>query len=315
MEDTSKHPLEMGSVSAAPHKKRLNLWFFVSIIFVILGFQAGQNQEGAWQPFAVLAAISTIVGIGELSKSMSKVNPVTLKHLSAFELAQLRLKERQRKKVLFIIWIAIFGVLMAINIKFGGIAWYWNPLEIFAIFMAGYYGLQLFYQAPERAPKQQLIENEMGWLFGEDWKDTSGPLEYTFAQDRIRKRRVVRWGFYFHSFFYITINAFNVFAMAPYLLAHSYGEPLAPVITGIQYAVSGIWTLFFISHGINAFPTSGILARREGKVGENLQSEIDNMYPSKLKNDEKSKRDVEYRVGDDGELEEVDKPKHEPDSN
>jgi hypothetical protein len=80
---------------------------------------------------------------------------------------------------------------------------------------------------------------------------------------------------------------------------------LAPLLAGVAYGISGIWLLFLLSHTINTFPTSKMLARRERKVGKNLQMEIDNMYPSKTKNSEKPKRDIQYKIGDDGELVEI----------
>jgi hypothetical protein len=214
MEDQSKHPLEIStSVSNTPHKNRFNLWFLVAIVFIIFSLRAAD----AWQPLALFAAISTVIGIVELITFTPKISAAALKELSAFELAQIRLRQRQRKKVLFIIWIVIFCVLIGINIQFGGIDWYWNPLEIFAIFMVGYYGIQLFYQAPQRVPKQQLIENEMQWLFGEDWKDFSGPMEYTFAQDRIRRRQVARWGFTF-----IFFSLFPLIVLTSFILFHIF---------------------------------------------------------------------------------------------
>ncbi len=314
MENQSKHPLETSPlVSNTPHKNRFNLWFLVAIVFIVLSLHAGMSQNnGSWQPLALFAVISIVVGMVELITFTPRISAAALKELSAFELAQIRLKKRQRKKVLFIIWIVIFCVLIGINIQFGGIDWYWNPLEIFAIFMMGYYGLQLFYHAPERVPKQQLIENEMLWLFGEDWKDFSGPMEYTFAQDRIRRRQVARWGLYFHLFLFIPINGFNVFYFVPYFLSHSYGEPLAPLLAGVAYGISGIWMLFLLSHAINTFPTLKMLARRERKIGKNLQMEIDNMYPSKAKNGDKPKHNVQYKIGDDGELIEVDAADEKP---
>jgi hypothetical protein len=67
-----------------------------------------------------------------------------------------------------------------------------------------------------------------------------------------------------------------------------------------------LWTIFLLlPHALQAFPTDGMLVRRERKVARKLQAEIDSVHPDKLKNDEKLKRDKRYIVGDDGELEEV----------
>ena len=64
--------------------------------------------------------------------------------------------------------------------------------------------------------------------------------------------------------------------------------------------------LFAIRTGRNLFSPESILAQRERKVGDALRLELQRMHPPEKRKNEDKPSKVEYTVGDDGELIEVD---------
>jgi hypothetical protein len=216
-----------------------------------------------------------------------------------FQLAQIRLKDRQRKQSLLLLWLALFCTTIIMNVIFGGIVEWWVPLEIFTALMVVVKAIQLYYSSPRRSIRSELIEQEMDWLFGLDWREHTGPQEYTFAQDRIRKRRLERWLFALHLLAFVPISTFFLSGIS--FLA-SYGQPGGEICIAVPLT----WLVFLLfPHGIRAFPTKEMLANREQRAGEALWLELQKMRPEKLKTKAKPKRDVKYVVGDDGELVEV----------
>ena len=225
---------------------------------------------------------------------------------SEFELAQKRFKERQRNQFLMIAWFALFCTTMITNVIFGGIVEWWVPLEMFTLIMAVRKLLQIRYSSPIRTIRVGLIEQEMEWLFGEDWHDYTGAQEYIFAQDRIRKRRMERWGFALHLFAFALAVAFAVNMV---LFFAKYGQPGGEICL----AAPLIWFAFLlVPHLLRVFPFKFMLARREQNLGETLRLELQRMQPEKRKNEDKPKRNVAYTVGDDGELIEVDRSDDKP---
>ena len=304
MEDPSKHPLESQPNAAIPTQpKKLNIWFVMAIVFLVVAIGLPVSAaSGMWQFIIIVAGFCAFVGMTQILKFGANDNPAILMQLTDFELAQRRLKERGRKRTLMLVWLGIFSFLIVVNILFGGyVAGGLIPFMLFTLFMAGFYGLQTYYSEPQKIVDRMIIEKEMGWLFGEHWQDHTSSVEYTFAQDRIRKRRRDRWLFVFHLLVYLPVTAFALYGTFDF--AVKYEElSLQPLCLSVPI----LWTIFLLlPHGLQAFPTDGMLARRERKVARKLQAEIDSMHPDKLKNDEKSKRGVHYVVGDDGELEEV----------
>jgi uncharacterized membrane protein len=300
MEDHSQHPLN-SEIPFQPHpnKNRLNFWFFITIFLFAIGFGfANQKSFGGFSLFALLGGVFTaVMTVGHWIRALRE-NLVSRKSLTDFELAQERLKTHQRTRTLALLWFGAFGLLILLTIPMGGdVAGTLFPFMVLALFMSAFYGLQACYSSPQKLLDKTLIEKEMIWLFEETWRDNTGAFEYTFAQDRIRSRRRNRLIFVMHLLLFLPINAFALFA------------GFAPPTTGLEQlclTVPIIWTVFLLlPHAIQAFPTAGMLARRERKVAQNLQAEIDSMYPSKSKNEEKAKTDNQYRVGDDGELVEI----------
>ena len=227
--------------------------------------------------------------------------------LTEFDLAQKRLKERQRMRTFLILWLAFLLGALFLMVIFPSGSGLWIILGLIAGVLAASNGLQLRISSPNRMPRPELVEQEMSWLFGEDWRDFTSAQEYAFAQDRIRQRRLGRFGLLLHLIVFVPSAAYLVL-IGTFL--RSYGEALGNAALIVPFA----WLIgLLIPHAWRAFPTKGMLARREQKAGSELLLELRRMRPEKLKNDEKLKRGVQYTVGDDGELVEVsqlDEEKH-----
>src|SRR5687768_5273154 len=56
--------------------------------------------------------------------------------------------------------------------------------------------------APKRTISTALVEQELEWLFGEDWRNSTTAVEYAFAEDRVRQRQVWRAIFPVHLLMY-----------------------------------------------------------------------------------------------------------------
>src|ERR1041385_9098567 len=114
MEDQSKHPLELPPSAHPPTQpKKLNIWFVMAVIFLVLAFALPFNQEPSFFQFIiVVAGFCAIVGVSQVFKFGLNDTPAQLKQLTDFELAQRRLKVRQRKRTLMLVWLLIFAGLI-----------------------------------------------------------------------------------------------------------------------------------------------------------------------------------------------------------
>ncbi|MEO8394170.1 MAG: hypothetical protein ABI700_14365 [Chloroflexota bacterium] len=222
---------------------------------------------------------------------------------SDFELAQKRLKARQRKQFLLTLWLIVVCAMIGANVIFGDQGECWTTLTMGAGLMAITKLIQLYYESVRRPLGDELIAREMEWLFEADWRNTTGAEEYTFAQDRIRKRRLDRW---MYGFSFLIIVPLALVCISALITFQGYGQSGAEgvIIIGLL-----IMSFLAIRQGRRVFASEGMLATRERKVGDALRRELQRMHPpEKRKNEEKRKREVEYTVGDDGELVEVDAP-------
>ncbi|MEZ4671663.1 MAG: hypothetical protein R3E39_27480 [Anaerolineae bacterium] len=305
MNDRSKHPLETDTpFPLQPTNWQPRFWFVAAILLLGIGvLAAGNYQFSGLSTLGITASIVAFAIAAGHFRQSQRQRRVPETTLSEFELAQKRLALRQRHRMFMLLWLGVFGVLVFLTIPFGGaVAGSLLPLTLFTLFMTIFYGLQTYYSSPGRIIKQPLIEQEMTWLFGETWQENTGSFEYTFAQDRIRLRRRNRWLFFLHLLVYVPVNAFVLYGIFDF--AVKYREPTMQTIC---LPIPILWTLvLLLPHALQAFPTDGMLARRERKVAQTLQAEINNMYPTKAKNEEKAKTEKHFRVGDDGELVELD---------
>src|SRR5207302_3551373 len=82
-------------------------------------------------------------------------------------------------------------------------------------------GIRVYYDSPRHVFPKDRIAQEMTWLYGEDWANTTSTEEYTFAEDRIRKRRMGRWMFVIHLVLFLPVNGLILYIMSrvmPYYL-------------------------------------------------------------------------------------------------
>ena len=229
---------------------------------------------------------------------------------SDYEIAQWRIAERQRKKTQFrtsIVFMVILILLTVIGREAGACT---IPLAIIAGIFVVANGIELYYSTPEHAPSEAEIEQEMMWLFGDDWQDHANAQAYAMAHYRIHMRRIGRWKFIGHLLLFVPINSMIVIGAT-----RSTRSTDAAIILSIAFA----WLVIFINHARTTFPKKEVLSHRETRFGASLQSEMAQLQPTRVTPKEKLKRGKYYQVGDDGELEEVeddalqieDKPKRD----
>lgn len=221
-----------------------------------------------------------------------------------FVIAQERFRKRNQQKHFFYLWLTLLlGLIILIFLaeitKIGRLSIYMIPVVAIVGVITLIRGIRLYRDSPNRKLDDSLIQQEMTWLFGEAWEETTGTYEYAFAQDRINKRRSERWLFLLNVFFFIPIGGFLV------MMGHIFTQYREPV-GNCFYAGAAIW-LFLLAHrALMAFGTKGMLARRERKAGESLQQEIERIQYRKHKHEEKPKRGGNLILSDDGEIVEID---------
>lgn len=226
-----------------------------------------------------------------------------MEQLSGYEIAQKRIEGRQRQRNRFGIWIGLL-ILSALLFLLGGVpaGRYTVPLLVIFGFLTIMEGIQLYFASPKRAPTLMMVEDEMAWLFGRDWRDMAGTQEFMLAQERIRRRRIRRGYFYLDAIVFLLVNGtlwyFGIDSMtkkfSTFSGAHGYL---------ILFAFG--WLVFLGGHAAMVFPTRRRLARQESQIGHAILAEMQRSTPDIGKRKEKPKHDVRYRVGEDGELVEV----------
>ncbi|MBZ0286672.1 MAG: hypothetical protein K8I30_03590, partial [Anaerolineae bacterium] len=138
-----------------------------------------------------------------------------MEQLSGYEIAQQRIEGRQKQRFRAGIGFAMFFLLIVLTLLAGPQASACLiPLMVCFGFFALIGGIQLYYASPRGAPSAAVVETEMGWLFGDDWRDVAGTDEFILAQERIRQRRTKRAYFFLHLIIFLLVNA----ALIPPLL-------------------------------------------------------------------------------------------------
>ena len=214
---------------------------------------------------------------------------------SDYEIAQRRIAERQSNKSRFRILLAVLAILVFITLVSGESAFCTLPIGIITALFVLVYGIEMYYTTPNHAPSEAEVKQEMGWLFGQDWQEQFSTQAHAFAEDRIRKRRTGKWGFLGHFLLYMPVNG--------WIFVTALQDQHTP--EGYIIFILAIWFILFVAHAQSTYPTRQVLEKREKKFGKTLQFELERLQPEKSKPKEKLKRDKQYRLGDDGELVEV----------
>lgn len=134
--------------------------------------------------------------------------------------------------------------------------------------------------------ERQLLEQEMLWLFGDDWRDIASPAEYTFALLRIQQRRRVRGWFIIFSILVTLITAYVLYL---YLTIRSFGDDMPTLLLLSLFPLAAI-----VVTAVRRFPTARVLAKRERQAGQKF------LDGQATKAKVKPKRGL--ALGDDGEL-------------
>jgi hypothetical protein len=224
------------------------------------------------------------------------------------KIPQDRIEKRRKRTNRLKLWIALFilaavvTLLLATQIEVCTI-----PIMLGLGALALKDGIELYLHTPQRELSPHVFQQELIWLFGDDWQGIASTQEYLLAQERIQRRQIRREQFYLHLFVSLILNSFFLFMLL------SPPNSVSPQAFGIIIAS----LVFLIFHGYKAFPSHQQLEHQERDIGRAIQAEIDRSVPEISKYKEKPKRDVQYRVGEDGELEEIseyledDKPKRD----
>ena len=224
-----------------------------------------------------------------------------MEQLSEHEIAQQRIEELQHRRSRLIIWVVLLVVLLLAALV-GNIPSIscTIPLIIAGFIFASLDGIELYFASPRRAPVAETVEQEMSWLYGDDWQEQVGAPEYKRGRERVRQRGISRWHFFLHVIVFLLANV----AIANLMFFENRGLFIRPSEYLLTFEI--FWLALLVRHAFMAFPSSYRLMQREQRIGQAIRDEIQrNRQRETLKWKEKPKRDVLYRIGEDGELVEV----------
>lgn len=215
---------------------------------------------------------------------------------SDYEIAQRRIAERQRKKSQFRTALVFTIIPLFVAMLDSNTGRCLIPFTVIAGILAIVNGIEWYYSSPNHGPSETELEQEMYWLYGEDWQNQPNAQAHALAEDRIRKRKISKWRLAGHALLFFPANGWLFISG----LTTKNGDQLGFLLIIIT------WTVAFVIHAESAFPNQETLKKRESSFGNQILSELGNLQPEKTKPKEKLKRGKYYIVGDDGELEEVD---------
>jgi len=225
-----------------------------------------------------------------------------MEQLSGYEIAQQRIESRQRRRYRAGVWVALF-IIAGVFLMLAGApaAGCIIPLMVCFGFFSIMDGIQIYFASPRQAPSKEMVMDEMGWLFGDDWRDVAGTQEFMLAQERIRRRRIRRAYFFVDLIAFFVVNAGLLF-----LIGRTFNTYSASSSAGCLTIFVIGWLLFLGGHAVMVFPSRRRLTRDEHRIGQAILAEMQRSVPDLEKRKDKPKRDAQYRVGEDGELVEVD---------
>lgn len=207
------------------------------------------------------------------------------------EIAERRLKRRATRIMQLKITLGLIALIVIFIMLVPTVSCLWVIVFLLGVISIPM-GIEHYYDAPERLPSNAQTEEEMRWLFGEEWQANADAKQYAFAQERIRQRAVRRWTFAGHLLVFIPAE---VLLLQGFHLTNSTDSAVWLVI------MVG-WAFLVFLHWRYVFPSNKRLEKRETQYGNYLRGELERMQPEQKA---KLKRGVYYMVGDDGELVEV----------
>lgn len=291
IQDKVQHPQRMLS-----ENKRIALLFLISVAVFFILRPLTSNSYDVSDVIADLGLLTAIMSIAVwiIAQFIKADRP---KPATDFTLAVGRMNRWKRRRLEVGVWVLIFVVSLVANVylRLDG-AWVLPLIPIAAFFMFVFRLIQLFTDEPNRKFVPTTVQDEMQWLFGDDWSITTGPSEFIFAKDRLRKRRIAPWLFAGHMLIALPFLAITIMLLIS-MVQFSEDTGAAMLILGVLVWLSAA----AIPHFHHTFPSRARLEQRERRLGEALRLEQQRMYPEAQ---EKAKR-KRYAIGDDGELVEI----------
>lgn len=222
-------------------------------------------------------------------------------YISDYEIAKRHAEQRQRKRRQFNFFLAAFGIVLCFGVNFLGTIIPTCMLVLMSVVGLAVvaHAIELQLTAPQRQLSTALVEQELEWLFGQDWQNCTSSVEYAFARDRVLKRQGARAIFPFHALiFAIFYSAFvswlsGIFAFAPAI------EPKWLIFLPL------VWLFFLGRHAWNSFATRGMLQRRERAVAQAVERKLQSIQSHKIIEPDTLKPGAHFVISDDGELVEV----------
>jgi RsiW-degrading membrane proteinase PrsW (M82 family) len=192
-----------------------------------------------------------------------------MNNVSGPQSTQQQAQQRQQKQLSFYFFLSAFALLIAINIVWGcSVHGCMVPVAALVGIFTTALGAELFLTSPRRVVPPALIDQELEWLLGSDKVPFVTPLEFVFAQERIRRRRAARWRFVLLTMPILVLIAYLMFMV---IMFDNYSEPGAAAL--VVCVIAGL-LLLLVRMFVQAFPTRWILARQEPGALASLPEEF-----------------------------------------
>jgi hypothetical protein len=159
--------------------------------------------------------------------------------------------------------------------------------------------------APRRIISTALVDQQLEWLFGEDWQNSTSSVVYAFAEDRVRQRQVWRAIFPVHLLMYAAFYGTLV-------MLFGVSQVLGGGLLIIFGAITLPWLAFLALHAWVAFPTKNMLQSRERAAAREKEQQLRANQPRVARVDQTLEAGAHYAISDDGELVKVTDTKEQP---
>jgi hypothetical protein len=223
-----------------------------------------------------------------------------VQYIADHQIIQRRMEHHRRRLSLLYLLLAGFTFLVCVGLSIGRFfPQCVVPALILVSLGAVAQSIAIYIAAPGRNISTALVEQELQWLFGEDWQNSTGSVEFAFAQDRVVQRQVRRATFPVH------VLMFSAFYGTLGMVINGLPDILRGGLTALFGAVAAVWLAFLVLHALWAFEPKKILERRERSAAQATERQIKASQASVATVDETLKPGAHYAVSDDGELVEV----------
>jgi hypothetical protein len=223
-----------------------------------------------------------------------------MQYIADHKTIQRRMEQHRRRISLLYLLLAGFTFLACVGLSIGRFfPQCVVPALILVALGAVAQSIAIYVAAPHRNISTALVEQELKWLFGEDWQNSTGSVEYAFAEDRVRQRQVWR------AIFPVHVLIYAAFYGTLGMVVNGLPEIVRGALTTLFGAAAAVWLAFLVLHVLWAFEPKKLLARRERSASQATERQLKASQASVATIDETFKPGAHYVVSDDGELVEV----------